>query len=74
MALQQCPYGHTIKTSEDRVQGMCRACRRERDRKRLSDQRRAAQIVSAMEELGLRVVTPAGTFGLRDWLEQLVPA
>ncbi len=74
MTTRHCPYGHTIKTSQDLVQGMCRTCRRERSRKAAQDQRRATKLVSAIETLGLQVVTPTGTFGLRDWLEQQVPA
>lgn len=74
MTPRKCPRGHQIKTSQDLVQRQCRRCRNEDNRRRLSDQRRAAQIVSAMEALDLQVVTRTGTFGLRDWLEQLVPA
>lgn len=68
MTPRKCPYGHTIKTSQDRVQGMCRTCRRERDRRRLSDLRAARLVVQTTESLGVEVRYGSTSFTWDEWV------
>ena len=53
----QCPHGHLIQTSRDRLpNGYCRACQRDQNQRYRRKRRMALDVVRALEEHGLMVL------------------
>jgi len=52
----QCPHGHQIKSSQDRLpNGYCRECQRDQNRRYRLKQRAALELVRALEAGGVHV-------------------
>ncbi|WNF42360.1 hypothetical protein [Rhodococcus sp. SG20037] len=51
---EQCPHGHIIRSSNDRLStGYCRECQRQQNRRYRQKQRAAMDLVKALEAEGL---------------------